>query len=67
MADIVIPHPLTDEHLGQINAALDGIKAAKMQVNLAKRAGIDVAAQETAVLDTERRLNQIKSVYFPNR
>ncbi len=59
--------PLKEEDLVQINSALEGVKLAKQQIALAKRAGIDVKAQEEATLDAEKRLNNIKSVYFPNR
>jgi predicted Ser/Thr protein kinase len=59
--------PLTDEHLQQINNALDAIKIAKVQIDLAKRAGIDVANAEDLNNQNEAKLRQIKQVYFPGR
>lgn len=60
-------HPLTSEHLAQIQNALDMIQQTKQQIELAKRAGIDVAGHEAQLLETEGRLRQIKNVYFPGR
>lgn len=57
--------PLGVEHLSQIRNALDVIQNAKGQLELAKRAGIDVADQEDQIKQAETRLLQIKQVYFP--
>jgi len=57
--------PLQIEHLSQIRNALDTINNAKAQIELAKRAGINVADQELQIQQAEDRLRQIKQVYFP--
>lgn len=59
--------PLTAAHLEQIKNALDVIHVAKTQVDMAKRAGIDVAAQEAQLLDSEAKLLKLKNVYFPGQ
>lgn len=64
---ITFQNPLNETHLQQINSALDAVKFAKDQISMAKRAGIDVTAQEAAALDAEKKLITIKQVYFPNR
>lgn len=59
--------PLTPAHLQQLNSALDDIKRAKIQIDLAKRAGIDVSQLEQTNNDNETKLRQIKQVYFPGQ
>jgi len=59
--------PLTLQHLEQIRNALDVINVAQQQVDLAKRAGIDVSAQETQLADSKGKLLQLKNVYFPGQ
>ena len=59
--------PLTPDHLAQIKNALDAITQAKYQIDLAKRAGIDVTQLEQIVLDNETKLRQVKQVYFPGQ
>ena len=59
--------PLTPAHLQQLNNALDQIKLAKVQIDLAKRAGIDVSTLEATNNDNETKLRQIKQVYFPGQ
>jgi len=60
-------NPLTPAHLQQLNNALDQIKLAKVQIDLAKRAGIDVSTLEATNNDNETKLRQIKQVYFPGQ
>jgi hypothetical protein len=60
-------NPLTADHLAQINNALDVIKQARYQIELAKRAGIDVAQAEQINNDNETKLRQLKQVYFPGQ
>lgn len=67
MAAPDFPHPLTEQHLVDINNALDGIKKARAAIALAQRAGINVDAQSRSADDTEQQLLKIKQVYFPNR
>ena len=57
--------PLTAEHLNQIRNALDVIAIAEQQVELAKRAGIDVALAEQQLRDSKDKLLRLKNVYFP--
>jgi hypothetical protein len=59
--------PLTLDHLQQLNNALSQIKLAQIQIDLAKRAGIDVSAAEQLNKDNESKLRQIKQVYFPGQ
>lgn len=59
--------PLTLDHLQQLNNALDNIKLAKIQIDLAKRAGIDVSNAEQVNSDNEAKIRQIKQVYFPGQ
>lgn len=59
--------PLTPAHLQQLNNALDQIRLAKVQLDLAKRAGIDVSTLEATNNDNETKLRQIKQVYFPGQ
>lgn len=68
MADVFgVEHPLTDEHLQQINDGLIGIDKALKQIALAERAGIDIGPTKAAALDAQTKLQKIKQVYFPNR
>ena len=60
-------NPLTPDHLAQLKNALDSIQQAKYQIDLAKRAGIDVAAAEQINNENESKLRQIKQVYFPGQ
>lgn len=59
--------PLTLDHLAQLNNALDQVKLARTQIELAKRAGIDVSQAEQINNDNETKLRQIKQVYFPGQ
>lgn len=62
----VLNSPLGPEKLVEINDALDKIEQAKSQAELAERAGIDVKKDLDSILDSEKKLRRIKSVYFPN-
>jgi hypothetical protein len=59
--------PLTLDHLAQINNALSNIKLAQIQIDLAKRAGIDVSQAEQMNKDNETKLRNLKQVYFPGQ
>lgn len=59
--------PLTPDHLAQIKNALDAAKQAQYQIELAKRAGIDVASLEQTNNENIAKLTQIKQVYFPGQ
>lgn len=60
-------NPLTENHLAQINQGLDQVNVALQQIDMAKRAGLDVSAQEQQANDTRDKLLQLKNVYFPGR
>lgn len=60
-------NPLNEQHLTQINDGLRQADEAMRQIELAKRAGLDVSLQEQQVQATKARLLQIKQVYFPGR
>lgn len=59
--------PLTEEHLNQMNNALDVAIRAQQQIEMAKRAGIDVSQLEASLKDSTDKIRQVKSVYFPGR
>ena len=67
MADQIPANPLTPDHLAQLRNALDNVNQAKYQIDLAKRAGVDVSQLEQIVNDNETKLRQIKQVYFPGQ
>lgn len=60
-------NPLTEDHLAQMNNALDAAKRAQDQIDLAKRAGIDVEQHEATLKASVDKIRQVKSVYFPGR
>jgi hypothetical protein len=62
-----MPHPLTEEHLANINKGLAAVKDGREQLALAKQAGIDTGEAEQKLNDAERSLVAIKQVYFPGR
>ncbi len=64
MAQPLVPS-MDFEQLNKINDALEQIKEAKRQAELAQRAGIDVNTDLESILDSEKKLLRIKSVYFP--
>jgi len=59
--------PLTEDHLRQINNALDVAKGLHDQIDMATRAGIDVSLLKAQLDEAEGRIRQVKSVYFPGR
>jgi hypothetical protein len=59
--------PLTAEHLQQIKNALDAVKRAKVQIELAKRANVPLGDLEQTNLDNEAKLINLKQVYFPGQ
>lgn len=59
--------PLNDDHLSQINSAMDHIQRAEAQIILAKQAGIDVAQAEQSLNESKTKLLAIRRTYFPNR
>jgi hypothetical protein len=60
-------HPLTEQHLQEINGGLDKIRSAQRQIQLAKMAGIDVSSLEAQAADAQEKLTKLKQVYFPGR
>lgn len=60
-------NPLNEQHYQQIKDGLAQADEALRQIDLAKRAGLDVSAQEKQVAETKARLLSIKQVYFPGR
>lgn len=58
--------PLSDADYQKINAALHGLGNTIQEIGMAQRAGLDCAQEDQLCKDLERRLNQIKAVYFPN-
>jgi len=58
--------PLTKENLEEINEALKASKDVKAVIARAKTAGIEVEEIEKTLLDNEKRLQAIKSAFFPS-
>jgi len=58
--------PLNDQHLAQINAALQSVAVAESQLMLAKQAKLDVSTLETQLATAKDKLLAIKHTYFPN-
>jgi len=58
--------PLTKENLDEINEALKVSKDVKAVIARAKTAGIEVEEIEKTLLDNEKRLQAIKSAFFPS-
>ena len=58
--------PLTKENLDEINEALKVSKDVKSVIARAKTAGIEVEEIERTLLDNEKRLQAIKSAFFPS-
>jgi len=58
--------PLTKENLDEINEALKVSKDVKSVIARAKTAGIEVEEIEKTLLDNEKRLQAIKSAFFPS-
>lgn len=58
---------LDDDHLLQINEALDRARQAKQLIEQAERGGIDMEEQKTQTNDMEVKLLKIKRAYFPGR
>lgn len=56
---------LTEDHLKVLKNAIDQGAAIQREIDLAKRAGIDVSAAEALLQDTLGKIRQSKSVYFP--
>ena len=59
--------PLTLDHLQQLNNALDQIKLANIQIDLARRAGINVDDADALNKQNETKIRQLKQVYFPGQ
>lgn len=67
MSDFKINTGMDEAKLVEINDALAKLQAAKGELNKAKKAGLDVSSQETALLDTEAKLKRVKDAYYPGR
>ncbi len=57
---------LQQRHLEEINNALHLLSQLVPEIEKALRAGVDVTRQQQAALHYQRRLMEIKRVYFPN-
>ena len=69
MADMagILDHIFTPDKLSQINDALSQAQDAQAAIDQAKRAGIDVSAQETELQKSVAQLRSIKQVFYPNQ
>ena len=59
--------PWTKQMEDELIANLKNMDAIQLQIEKAKRAGIDVGDAEKTFKETKQRLLQLKSVYAPNR
>lgn len=67
MADNEFSPILNDGHLEQMKYALKHAEFAQSQIELAKRAGIDVSQQEKELSEYRSKILQVKNAYFPGR
>jgi hypothetical protein len=58
---------LTEQHLADIQKAMDNLNEAERQIKLARQAGLDTGAYETELKKTREQLTALKQTYFPNR
>jgi len=58
-------NPLTNVDLDKINQGIAHAQKALAQIELAKRAGLDVSTQEQQAQATLEQLKNLKQVYFP--
>lgn len=65
--------PLNDNHLQQLNNALSAAKVAEVQIEMARRAGINqipgstIDELDNLNKDNVTKLRNIKQVYFPGQ
>lgn len=57
-------NPLTQTNYRELNAALANINKARLAIESARRAGVNVDDQAAGLEYVEQRLNQIKAEYF---
>jgi hypothetical protein len=57
--------PLTESDYNKLNQSLQGLENERQQIGMALQAGLDCAQEDQLCQDLQRRLNQIKAVYFP--
>lgn len=57
---------VTPAHLAQLNNALDMLQRLQAEIDLAKRAKIDVSQYEQQAQALQDQIRQFKNVYFPN-
>jgi len=58
---------LNDAHFAQLKAAQQAIQRAKVELDLAERAGIDVSAQRAQIQASEDQNRKLMNTYFPNQ
>ena len=66
MLDLKV-NPLTEADLTKIDDALAAIAIGEKQIELARRAGFEVADKEKELAASKEKLLQIKQVYFPGQ
>lgn len=57
--------PLTEGDYQKINAALQGLENVYQEIQLAAQAGLECSAEDQLCRDLQKRLSDIKAVYFP--
>lgn len=59
------PGPLTEKDYTMLQNALHALGNTNTEVGMALRAGLDCQQEQDLCQDLQRRLAQIKAVYFP--
>jgi len=57
--------PLSMADYEKINAALTGLQNTQTEIGMAKAAGLECSQEDQLCQDLKKRLDAIKSVYFP--
>lgn len=60
-------HPFTDQDLDRLNEALQELTKAERLIEMGKRAGLDMSAQEQQAKDARSQALRFKQVFFPGR
>lgn len=58
---------INDGHLAQMKNALDQLTVMANEIDLAERAGINVAAQKEAMIRARDQIQKMLNVYFPGQ
>lgn len=57
--------PLSESDYQKLNQTLAGLENTRHEIQMALQAGLDCAQTDALCQDLQKRLNQIKGIYFP--